>query len=149
LFSLLALLSWNVFLSSAIAAVTCDFPFRSEGMTSVSDDQAFTSGEVNFHTDPILGLDLERFPSRLGSVNHQSWDNKDLVVEIIAASGKNYQFVFLDDFSDLKIFEYMALGASPFETCRLSSASNENGMVFCQAQRALLFSTLCHVNPEN
>ena len=138
-----------MFLSSAIAAVTCDIPFRSEGMTSVSDDQAFMSGEVNFYADPILGLDVERFPSRLGSVNHQSWDDEDLVVEIVAGSGKNYQFLFLDDFSDLKVFEYTSLGASRFETCRLSSASNENGMVFCQAQRALLFSTACHVTREN
>ena len=138
-----------MFLSSAIAAVTCDIPFRSEGMTSVSDDQAFISGEVKFYIDPILGLDVERFPSRLWSVNHQSWDDENLVVEIVAGSGKNYQFVFLDDFSDLKVFEYTSLGASRFETCRLSSASNENGMVFCQAQRALLFSTACHVTREN
>jgi hypothetical protein len=138
-----------VFLSSAIAAVTCDIPFRSEGMTSVSDDQAFISGEVNFYIDPILGLDVERFPSRLGGVNHQSWDDENLVVEIVAGSGNNYQFVFLDDFSDLKVFEYTSLGTSQFETCRLSSASNENGIVFCQAQRALLFSTACHVTHEN
>ena len=149
MFSLLALFSWNVFLSSAIATVTCDFPFRSEGMTSASDDQAFTSREVDFYTDPILGLDVERFPLRLGSINHQSWDDQDLVVEIVAGSGKNYQFVFFDDFSDLKVFEYMALGASRFETCRLSSASDENGMVFCQTKRAFLFSTVCHVNREN
>ncbi len=134
---------------SSYADVTCDFPFRSRGLVSASDDRAFPSGRVEFHTDPILGLDEGRFPSEVGTVNHQSWSGLNLVIEVSTDSGKNFQLMFLDDFSDLKVFEYMALGASRFETCRLSPASSENAMVFCQTQRALLFSILCHVNPEN
>jgi len=140
---------WAIVPLSSYADVTCDFPFRSMGLAFASDDRAFPSGRVEFHTDPILGLDEGRFPSEVGTVNHQSWSGLNLVIEVATGSGKNFQLMFLDDFSGLKVFEYTSLGASRFETCRPSAASNKNGMVFCQTQRALLFSTLCHVNPEN
>ena len=140
---------WAIVPLSSYADVTCDFPSRSRGLAFASDNCTFPSGSVEFHTDPILGLDEGRFPSEVGFVNHQSWSGLNLVVEVATCSGKNFQLMFLDDFSGLKVFEYTSLGASRFETCRPSAASNKNGMVFCQAQRALLFSTLCHVNPEN
>jgi len=140
---------WAIVPLSSYADVTCDFPFRSTGLVFASDDRAFPFGSVEFHTDPILGLDEGRFPSEVGTVNHQSWSGPSLVIEVATGSGKNFQLMFLDDFSGLKVFGYPSLGASRFETCRLSSASNENGMIFCQAQRALLFSTECRVKREN
>ena len=140
---------WVIFPLSSYADITCDFPFRSKGLAFASDDRAFPSGRVEFHTDPILGLDEGRFPSEVGTVYHQSWSGLNLVIEVATGSGKNFQLMFLDDFSNLKVFEYTSLGASRFETCLLSSASNENGMVFCQAQRALRFSTECYVRREN
>ena len=140
---------WAIVPLSSYADVICDFPFRSTGLAFASNDRAFPTGRVEFHTDPIFGLDEERFPSEVGTVNHQSWSGPNLVIEVATGSGKNFQLMFLDDFSGLKVFEYTSLGASRFETCRLSSASNENGMVFCQAQRALLFSTECYVKRES
>ena len=140
---------WAIVPLSSYADVTCDFPFRPTGLAFASDDHAFPSGIVEFYTDPILGLDEERFPSEVGTVNHQSWSGLNLVVEVATGSGKNFQLMFLDDFSGLKVFEYTSLGASRFETCLLSSVTNENRMVFCQAQRALLFSTECRVKRES
>jgi hypothetical protein len=140
---------WVIFPLSSYADITCDFPFRSKGLAFASDDRAFPSGRVEFHTDPILGLDKGRFPPEVGIVNHQSWSGLNLVIEVATGSGKNFQLMFLDDFSNLKVFEYTSLGVSRFETCLLSSASNENGMVFCQAQRALRFSTECRVKRES
>jgi hypothetical protein len=140
---------WAIVPLSSYADVTCDFPFRSWGLASASDNPAFPAGKVEFHTDPILGLDEGRFPHEVGTVNQQSWSGLNLFIEVTTGSGKNFQLVFLDDFSDLEVFEYTSLGSSRFETCRLNSASNGVGTVFCQSQRILLFSTVCRVKREN